>query len=784
MNRLFGWMSSTSSSGGEEGDGAVAVAVGMDATTFDDAAATTTTNTNNISSDNDNNSDNTENIESNKKSKTAVHGVDNDGTKSGTSSMVEDDVDVVRESRDLVDHDDIYSCDDPSVLISSMEEGNALATEEEANNEIEKKDDLENEELNRDASIGERDIRREGNNAPLSDTNKTAEIDPKHDIETADIRSSDVDSESLAIQEVVMKQDSDKTDKEGASVGFDPTNTATNDNDNDNPTDFRPDELGMDQIIDDEPEEIDDSFPKAREFLADEVIAKAKRIKNGNGAQQKNNNDDDQDDNDNNNDCITLAEQANEIVAGFNSSNNNSQIMMMDGDNNDNNDDARTISTQRTTRVQPVSAAFRIASQEDVKKKWNHPHQSIFDILDRNFEELGNHVTGPMENNNSRGWNSGGGGGRRRKGREIGYNDVKLCFVAFVAVFSLPSEPVFAGVTHLDGNGNSTEELGTDPSLPEREITETLEKTQVNGGDSIPKKKEMILPSVPLSVAFALWKKVLKIPDREKDNTNELSYIRSTLVLLGFLELSTIEREDTTTAVTNKFESRSIECLKVHDEIHQQYGEYNAWGDHDASYKSLIESHEQYWNEAALRACHEIGSNSYTLRMLPFNTMRARHMQDTFDLLQDKTFVRRRVRVLGASGAATAHVGDIDELLRLIEERMEDEVDMEPIDEQEGLLNAYQQVKKYCTHVITELTKHLTDGEGENGELSGIAELSKAALAKIADTGDAMHLFGASLGGYGFFEEEMEFYREALRLKELSAKGNISKSVPASDTLQ
>ena len=42
-------------------------------------------------------------------------------------------------------------------------------------------------------------------------------------------------------------------------------------------------------------------------------------------------------------------------------------------------------------------------------------------------------------------------------------------------------------------------------------------------------------------------------------------------------------------------------------------------------------------------------------------------MQETFDLLNDKTFVRRRIRVLGATGAAKAHVGDIDELLSLIE---------------------------------------------------------------------------------------------------------------------
>lgn len=531
-------------------------------------------------------------------------------------------------------------------------------------------------------------------------------------------------------------------------------------------------------------------------FLADEISAKAKQLVEESNIvitaekenkisytvgeydkNKKHNNDADNDGR------ITLAEQAKEIVNNFEpaTATNNSREA-------DNDDDTRTICTQRTTgtRVQPISTAFRLA-QEDVKKKWNHPHQSIFDILDRNFEELGDHFCESSDNGSGGGVRSWGGIGgiggigknnihKKKNGRSIGYLDVKLCFVAFVAVFSLPMDPIYANGNGGVGNGyedeheNSGSEENDNHALTSATSTATI-------------TKEKIRTSVPLSVVFALWRKVLKIPERQKDVTDEVSYIRSTLVLLGFLELSEIDREDLIGS-SQKFDSRTIECLKVHDEMHQQYGEYMAWGDHDASFRSTIELNEQHWNYAVMKACEEVGSNIYTLRMLPLNTMRANHMKETFELLKEKTFVRRRVRILGASGAANAHVTDVDELLRLIEERIDgDEADIEPIDEQEGVLNSYQQVKKYCLHVTNELTKHHTEVDGEDEEVIDVSALSKAALAKLADAGDAMHLIGASLGGYGFFGEEMEYYKEALRLKELSCQGNIDKSVSASDTL-
>lgn len=498
-------------------------------------------------------------------------------------------------------------------------------------------------------------------------------------------------------------------------------------------------------------EEINDSFPKARDFLAETINDDATILNNHRD--------------DITIDSISRTHKAAEIVEGFDNYDD------YNNNENDNNADEKTIATNRTSvsRVQPVSAAFKSASQEVDKKRNAHPHQSIFDILDKNFEELGE-------------------GGMKK----IGYQDVKLCFIAFVVVFSLPHEPVYATNSSYsditDTNNAASPEKVSDNDVDQMDDTSQRQKS-TNSDDEIvdtqneiaTKTTEKPRPSVPLSVAFALWNNVLQTSHKTGTNfsSDKLSYIRSSLVLLGLLELKSIDRDDDVAPNSSNrsmgYSNRSIECLSVHDEIHQQYGEFLAWGDHDGSRLSYVEEYEQRWNEAVTDASNQIGYNEYTLRMLPLNTMRANHMQDSFDLLKDKTFVRRRMRVLGASEAAKAHVGDVDEILRLIEKRMSRGVNVEPIDEQEALLSAYLQLQKYCLHEAEELTKHYKDEDGN-------VHLGKAMMPKMADFGDAVHLLGASLGGYGFYDEEMEYYEEALRLKRLSVNGNVAKCISAAET--
>jgi tetratricopeptide (TPR) repeat protein len=100
----------------------------------------------------------------------------------------------------------------------------------------------------------------------------------------------------------------------------------------------------------------------------------------------------------------------------------------------------------------------------------------------------------------------------------------------------------------------------------------------------------------------------------------------------------------------------------------------------------------------------------------------------------------------------------------------------EPIDEREGLLGAYQQVFKYCLHETEELTQSVGD---DNGKI----KLGKTAMYKAAEIGNALHILGGSLGAYGFFDEEIKYYNEALRLKTLAMNGNIERSISVSDTL-
>ena len=473
--------------------------------------------------------------------------------------------------------------------------------------------------------------------------------------------------------------------------------------------------------VEDELEE-ESLFPRARDFLADL------------------------------NDDITLMDAAATIVSGF----NNEEV-------GGNFDDSRTISTHKTsgTRVQPVSAAFRsaMASKEESElRNKRHPHQSIFDILDRNFEELGD-------------------SGTSLRGQQISYKEVKLCFVAFVTVFSLPAEPVFAHETLNEPSAgkNGLEEHSDDESVHSASYE--------GGGTTQADEKEDARLSVPVSVAFALWSKILQLSthSRSQSHQSPLSYIRSTLVLLGVLDLASIDkdRDDVSApSVPGGPAKKTIDCLIIHDSIHQQYGEYLAFGDHDASFQSVVNQNSRPWNGAVSRAARSLGFNEFTLRMLPTNTMRSERFQDTFDLLNDMTFVRKRTRVLGSIGTSKAHVGDIDELLSLIEKqtrRSNNAILEDELDERQGLLGAYEQVLKYCRHEVDDLTKKITEGDDEE------AVLSKSEGLRVTDVGIALHLLGASLGGYGFFDEELRYYDEALMLKKLAPGG--SRSVSTSDTL-
>ena len=124
-----------------------------------------------------------------------------------------------------------------------------------------------------------------------------------------------------------------------------------------------------------------------------------------------------------------------------------------------------------------------------------------------------------------------------------------------------------------------------------------------------------------------------------------------------------------------------------------------------------------------------------------------------------------------------AHVSDVDELLRCIESCiLSGETSLEPIDERGGLLGAYQQMLKHFLHEAEELKKCNKD-ESDN------VKLGRPAMLKTALIGNAVHLLGSSLGGYGFFNEEIQYYRNALELKTLAENGNIDKSLSASDSL-
>eukprot|EP00956_Cyclotella_meneghiniana_P015860 scaffold24640_cov68-Cyclotella_meneghiniana.AAC.5 len=479
---------------------------------------------------------------------------------------------------------------------------------------------------------------------------------------------------------------------------------------------------------------------------------------------------------------------------------NNEAIQIIEFDENNVNDDGHTVLTSKTTAtsisrgrittLRPSGPSTGNQQEDDYNEYTmtiDTEHQSLFDILDRNFMELGDNP------------NSG-----------LSYDDVQLCFAAFVIVFA----PI-SGISERT-IGDSTTATVNDGMKEGESVDEEQDEEQAKQQpqQSSPKIK-VARPNVPLSFAFALWKKVLQCKGHNQENNvtaTTLSYIRSSLVLLGLLELSTIDSEDTAVvpiiAATNNRRhapksSPSIECLRLHHDINEQYGHYLAYNsssngnDDTLSFRSIIKSYQHQWNDAVRQqAISSMTSyNEYTLQMLPAHTMRSYRIQDTFDILKEKSFVRRRYRLWGASEAAVSYVRDVDELLRWIDKRHvmvnEGSLSEEMVDEHMGVLNAFDQFKKYCLHVVDELMKHNAvpendeekdDDDNDESKTEAAINVDNTTLSKIRDVGKALHLLGNSLGGYGFFDQEMNYYTDALRLKQFCRRSQADH-VSISDTL-
>ena len=537
--------------------------------------------------------------------------------------------------------------------------------------------------------------------------------------------------------------------------------------------------------------------------------------------------------------------------------------------------------TASTGKGPPTEAEAKDAEREDREA---HPSKALFDILDRNLDAVPSLALSSFPTSK---WSPTP-------------EDVKLCFVAFVATFTPPpnshiaseynwaSDEVDVGVGEDAAdfvayqNGTAARE-GAGASAPSAVAHQDGNGRGCNlHGECSKGKDGSVRPHVPADIVFSLWEEVLfadrgsKIGEGSGDDSDTaglsllrklasrdfveaaLEHIRDSLSELRLLDVRDLgslgkepayytdaeefggrpnsmvppllgEEEDGAAAPVSilnwgtnvSAKSLGLMVMQVHQDIHQQYGEYLASDSHWDSYAQTVRENEKRWNKAVAESAkrrREGGNDSgeekdgeeqqeeeegrsgsrgssaagagpaaatgttndyddYALRMLPCNMIRAERFDDAAALLQDGTFVRRRLGALGVLAGTTAHVTDVDDLLVCLCERWDEwEAGKWSVDASEFTLRAYELVEEYVSLRATECKERLPAfAVVEPLEVISVASNARRSrlLSGLNEAGKALHLMGASVGAQDHAEREVELHRKALCLKRLAAVGGV-----------
>lgn len=455
-----------------------------------------------------------------------------------------------------------------------------------------------------------------------------------------------------------------------------------------------------------------------------------------------------------------------------------------------------------------------------------HPNQELFDIIDRNFESFSPQGD-PL--------------GEDQK-RYLTTEDVRLCFVAFVAIFSPPPITALAeeynhsldddlaaereelerqraaldrsGSGHGESNGGGRQQHGYDD---EGEVG-------VDDDDNNARRR----PHVPMDLVVALWEEVLRTVGDEgtlKPGTDgvsaakdgqyspAISYVRDALVSLGLVDVvsgSTVGRDNGMHSIhlededgffgkvlggfrndKGRGESRqrgSVETMVVHQSINQQYGEYLADEHHCYEFPQIVAEYRRRWSKAVVKCSMTEGgewsefTSGYDLHTLPWNLTCTSMFDECAALMRDQRYVIRRLEEVGVLDGTTAHVTDVDELLRTICEQWEDYNGT--VDWKAFILETYGHIKAYAASLLKsneDAANAAARGDGNISASFDADELDSSDASRLLEAGRALHLIGVSLGTHGYVDEEIEYYLESLRFKEATPDGD--DRVDYSDTL-
>lgn len=407
-----------------------------------------------------------------------------------------------------------------------------------------------------------------------------------------------------------------------------------------------------------------------------------------------------------------------------------------------------------------------------VPKRISHENQALFDILTRDFASV---TTSRFS----------------IQGKPLSPTDLTCCFAAFVACFTPPPPTHFATI-YNDAN-----------------FDESSTKEEGNYEDWTSSQR----PYVPLDIVNALWTQVL-LCRLEKSITNfaketaitpeVLSFVCDTLVLLGILDVRQVptasqpQRGDDGGLGSSPESSvgTTHTVISVHQNIHQEYGEYLLSRKEEDAVQSLQTPEcSSRLHRSIVGACSRDPGHprdaGYAVQLLPWNLICANHTSDAANLLKDKRFVRRRLQALGHLVGTTAQVTDTEALVRHVFDHQENgtfgsrlledsnAVTLTTLEGRSAMLEAYEQTRKELNWQVKD-----HNDEGGAGMSSGIH--SGHFQQMQVKVGKALHLMGVSMGAESFAKEEMDYCLQALEMKRAAAVGdgdNAMLSVTISDTL-
>ena len=387
-----------------------------------------------------------------------------------------------------------------------------------------------------------------------------------------------------------------------------------------------------------------------------------------------------------------------------------------------------------------------------------HPNQALFDIIEQGFDSIK-----PL----------------RVKGleRPLKFTEVKLCFAAYVFVFTPPKPTPFALQFNHDIDKSLREEQlqrqgqkgkkkgwfkwGT-ASDAEDGSRDTSKKNSRNEED-----EKYAYEIVPTSVVFSLWTVVLqhvgvKLSQLSPDGRNAtLEYLKESLVQVGLLDSSIIDlsrERDGFDDDSQLCEVQECEYIAAHHAINGQYGKYLRRS--YTNIKECLERNEKSIFSAASRISNEgaLSMRDYCVGMLPYTLSRAQQFERAESLLFEASFVHRRIGYFGILEGTTIQVTDIE---LVIEQKRSVQSQNNDFNVDALMRNAYGIVKKFIVQNM--------DQGGEN---------------EYEEAGKAFHLLGVSFIAQGMDKEGLECLTEAFHFKKrASALEGEPFSVTLSDSL-